>query len=339
MTKQSSKKQVKAVGLLSGGLDSILAAKIVKDLGVKVYGVLFRMPWGYGSNTALNKLARQIGIRLMTIQLDDHYLTMVKDPKYGYGTAINPCIDCHTYMIAIAAKYMREISADFLFTGEVLGQRPMSQNRQSLKRVEKRSGLEGRLLRPLSAKLLEPTIPENEGLIDRNKLLGLSGRSRKAQIQLAEDLHITKYPQPAGGCLLTDKNFSNRLKDFFDQGYQDYKETIVLQWGRHFRINDDFKAIVGRDDQENNLLIQHAFPNDHIMIIAEEEKTGPAALLKGKGPSEEVLSIAAGLIQRFSRYNESDPLSVNFWQVRDPAHIRQVTASKLDPSRIEQMYI
>jgi tRNA-specific 2-thiouridylase len=234
---------------------------------------------------------------------------------------------------------MNHIGADFLFTGEVLGQRPMSQKRHSMKWIEKESGLEGRLLRPLCAQLLEPTIPEKEGLIDRNKLLNMSGRSRKPQIQLADELTITEYNQPAGGCRLTDPGFSNRMQDTLTHGYRNFRETIALQWGRHFRINDDFKAIVGRDQHENESLVRFAHRDDTIMLFSDEDKAGATLLLKGYGPSEKILSTAAGLIQQFSKYKDDAPLDANCWPVNDPNHVQCVPARKLEALEVQSMYI
>lgn len=333
------KKQTKAVGLISGGLDSTLAAKVVKDLGVDVHGVYFAMPWGCCDKAMANEAAKRIGIKFIVLQLDERYLEIVRNPKHGYGTAMNPCIDCRIHMFSRAAQYMKHIGADFLFTGEVLGQRPMSQKRHSMKRIEKECGLEGRLLRPLCAQLLAPTIPEKEGLIDRNKLLNMSGRSRKPQIQLADDLTITEYNQPAGGCLLTDRNFASRIRDTLKHGYRNFRETIALQWGRHFRINDDFKAIVGRDQNENDALLRYAHRDDHVMLFADEQKAGATLVLKGYDPSEDILSTAAALIQQFSKYKDDAPLEAKYWPVSDPNNAHNILARKLDTSQVEKMYI
>ena len=333
------KNPVKAVGLISGGLDSTLAAKVVKDLGVDVHGVYFAMPWGCCDKAMAQAAADRIGIKFIVLQLDERYLEIVRNPKHGYGTAMNPCIDCRIHMFTRAAQYMKHIGAEFLFTGEVLGQRPMSQQRHSMKRIEKESGLEGRLLRPLCAQLLPSTIPEQEGLIDRNKLLNMSGRSRRPQIRLANDLTITEYNQPAGGCLLTDRNFASRMRDTLNYGYRNFRETIALQWGRHFRINDKFKAIVGRDQRENDALLRYAHCDDHVMIFADKAKAGPTLLLKGEAPSDDILSTAAGLIQQFSKYKDDAPLEIKYWPVSAPNQTQTLTARKLDTLEIGKMYI
>lgn len=330
-------KKVKAVGLISGGLDSTLAAKVIKDLGVEVHGVYFAMPWGCCDKTMAIEAAQRIGIRFIVLQLDERYLEIVRKPKFGYGSAMNPCVDCRIHMFSRAAQYMNHIGADFVFTGEVLGQRPMSQMRNSMRAIEKHTGLQGRLLRPLSAQFMEPTIPEQEGLIDREHLLNFSGRSRKPQLQLARDLDITEYNQPAGGCLLTDKQFARRMRDTLDHGYRNFRETIALQWGRHFRLSKDFKAIVGRDKDENESLLRFTHPDDHVMKLADFE--GPWLLLKGTNPPEEILGKAAGLVQQYSKYKNAAPLNVNYWPVLNRNNIQTIRAEKIDPGFIKQHYI
>ena len=338
MSVTSSKKQVKGVVLLSGGLDSTLAAKVVKDLGVEVFAVHFAMPWRTKPQTNAQKAAKSLGIHLVSLQLDENYLRMLKKPKYGYGSAFNPCIDCHTYMIAEAGRYMHKIGADFVFTGEVVGQRPMSQLKQNLRSVEKWSGIEGRLLRPLSARLLEPTLPEKEGLIDRNKLLDLSGRSRKKQIELAKQFGITDYPTPAGGCRLTDGPFGQRMKDILEHGYRDYRETISLKWGRHFRINENFRAIIGRDKRENEFLTKYAYPQDHVLELPED-KSGPTLILIGNNPSKDILETAAGLVQKFSHYQNEVELEVMGWLKQDQNNRLKIKSHPLDEATLERMRI
>lgn len=327
----------KAVGLISGGLDSILAARIIKDLGTEVYGLYFAMPWGCCDKTKAIEAAQNLGIKFMVMQLNESYLEMVRKPQHGYGTALNPCVDCRIHMFSRARQYMETIGGDFIFTGEVLGQRPMSQMRKSLGTIEKSCGLEGRLLRPLSAQLLEPTIPEKEGLIDRAKLLALSGRSRREQMGLAEQFQIRDYLPAAGGCLLTDHNFARRMKDVFQHGYRDFRETIGLKWGRHFRLSPEFKAILGRDEEENESLHQYVHQDDHIFEL--EDKRGPTLILKGDNPSSEILSVAAGLIQRFSKHYTKSAAQVNYWPANNPNDTRNVLAKILTEQEIESMRI
>jgi tRNA U34 2-thiouridine synthase MnmA/TrmU len=328
---------IKAVGLISGGLDSTLAAKIVKDLGVDVYGVYFAMPWGCCNKTKAIEAAMKIGIKFITLQLDERYLAIVQNPKYGRGTALNPCVDCRIHMFSRAAQYMRHIGGSFVFTGEVLGQRPMSQMRHSMAKIEKGAGLEGYLLRPLCAQLLEPTVPEQKGWIDRSQLLRLNGRSRSEQIELARQIGISEYTQPGGGCLLTDQNFSRRMQDTFDHGYRNFRETVALQWGRHFRLNDEFKFILGRDEEENESLIRFAHPDDYVMRMADN--LGPTLILKGRDPTPEILKIAGGLIQRFSRYRGASAQKMKFWAFRDKGNVKKIEAKILDESVIAGMQI
>ena len=211
MNNQENK--VRALGLCSGGLDSILSAVVLGNQGIAVEWISFETP--FFSSVKARRAAAQLHIPLIVQNITQPYLKMLRDPSRGYGKHINPCIDCHTLMFRLAGEVMKDRQMDFLFSGEVLGQRPMSQTRSSLRYVEKHSGYRDVIVRPLSAKLLEETLPEKKGLVDRRLLLGLSGRSRKPQIQLARTWGITDYPAPAGGCLLTESVYSNRLKDLF----------------------------------------------------------------------------------------------------------------------------
>jgi tRNA U34 2-thiouridine synthase MnmA/TrmU len=334
----TSKKKIKALGLISGGLDSILAAKVIKDLGVTVIGVHFVLPWGCGNQMKAEELAKRINVPLKTFQLNNKFLKLIKNPQYGVGSGMNPCVDCKVYFLKETAKYMKKINADFIFTGEVLGQRPMSQLTNSLNKVEKESGLKGYLLRPLCAKLLNPTIPEQEGLIDRNKLLAINGRGRKDQIALAKQYNITNYPQPAGGCLLTDPNFSHRLKDLFKYGYQDLNEIIFLRFGRHFRINKHFKAILGRNEPENALLIKRAYKNDIIMEL--HNTMGPTLILKGEKPSDKILSLCGGIIQQSCKLKNSvDPQEIVYWTTKNPIKKKYIESISLTEEELKKIQL
>jgi len=328
---------VKAVSMISGGLDSTVAAKIVKDLGIEVYGVYFAMPWGCCDKSSAQNAAETIGIKFIVLQLDERYLEIVRKPKYGYGRAMNPCVDCRIHMFKRAAQYMRHIGAEFVFTGEVLGQRPKSQKRHSMQWIEEGAGLTGRLLRPLSAQLLEPTIPELNGTIDRNQLLNLSGRSRRPQLDLAEQFGITDFSTPAGGCSLTDHNFSHRMKDTLDFGYRNFRETISLKWGRHFRLNDQVKVILGRDEKENIALMRYVHKDDLIMQLPNED--GPTLILKGYLPSNEILSLAAGLIQRYSKYKDQEPQTMKYWYVQDRNTILNTPSQKINEQHLKAIQI
>ncbi|MCA9406007.1 MAG: hypothetical protein KC684_05675 [Candidatus Omnitrophica bacterium] len=337
MIQKVDKKLVKAVGLISGGLDSTVAAKVVKDLGVDVYGVYFAMPWGCCDKTKAIEAAIAIDIKFIVLQLDERYLEMVRNPKHGYGTAMNPCVDCRIHMFSRAAQYMKHIGADFVFTGEVLGQRPMSQRRHSMKWIEEETGLKGKLLRPLCAQLMEPTIPEQEGLIDRNQLLQITGRSRKMQYEIARKLGITEFTPPAGGCLLTDKNFARRMKDTLDHGYRNFRETIALKWGRHYRIEEGFKLILGRDEEENVSLVRYAHRDDIIMEFPD--KRGPTLVLKGEKPSEKILAIAAGLVQYYSKRRDLPSQELHFWKASKTNEKQTTLAKKLTDADIKAIQI
>jgi len=217
----SKRARIRAVGLLSGGLDSTLSAKLMLEQGIEVYAINFTSPFctctpKSAGCAAVITAVRELGdIPLRRVALGDEYLEMVRNPRHGYGSGMNPCIDCRIMKIRKAGEYMGDIGASFLFTGEVLGQRPMSQHRQAIQMIDRESGLEGLVLRPLSAAHFKPTRPETEGWVDRSSLLGISGRSRKPQISLAAEKNIRNYPCPAGGCLLTDKNIARRMDDYF----------------------------------------------------------------------------------------------------------------------------
>jgi tRNA U34 2-thiouridine synthase MnmA/TrmU len=289
----------KAIGLMSGGLDSILAVKLILEQGIEVIGVCFTSPF-FNNTLQVKQIAEQLYIRLEIIAFDDDYIKMIQKPKYGYGKAFNPCIDCHTYMLKKAKELMEKLKVDFVFTGEVLGERPMSQNIQALKNIEREAGLIGKLLRPLSAQLLEPTIAENTGIIDRTKLSNISGRSRKPQLTLAKKYGITDVPQPAGGCLLTDKGFSQRLKDAFEHNESSLNDLELLKFGRHFRIadTDSVKIIAGRNKKENEQIEKLAQKTD--IIIKPEETVGPVVLIRNYKDSQKSLRVAAGLCARYS---------------------------------------
>lgn len=328
---------VKAIGLLSGGLDSTLAAKVVNDLGVDVQGIFFEQLFGCGHKDKVIEWSDSLDINLKVFHLKEDYLKLLQKPKFGYGTAFNPCVDCHIYMCVLARQYMEEVGADFVFTGEVLGQRPMSQLLHNLRNVEKESGLDGRLLRPLSAKLLDATIPEQEGMIDRNRLFAISGRSRKEQIKLAKEFNIVDYGQPAGGCILTDENFARKMRDIFKHGYRDLQEIIQLKWGRHFRFSQKFKAIVGRDETENDLLVKYAHRDDYIFEFVTE--TGPTVILKGENPTRPILETAAGLVQKFSKFRDMPPLKVMYRATSVDEDRRLINAGTLHTDQIDKMRI
>jgi tRNA-specific 2-thiouridylase len=288
--------KVKSIALFSGGLDSILAANMMVELGVDVECVTFETPF-FGAQKATTA-AKIIGLPLTVINITDIYLPMLHAPRYGYGKNMNPCIDCHTLMLKTAGARMEATGADFVFTGEVLGQRPMSQTKQSLHLVAKNSGYGDVTLRPLSAQLLPETKPEREGKVDRSRLLAIQGRGRKIQMDLARHYGIMDYPPPAGGCLLTDPNYSRRLRDLFDhQPECGLRDIELLKFGRHFRIQEKCKAIVGRN-QADNEAIQHLIAEDDA-VIHMADVPGPTTLVPGGGDPQ-TLTIAAALCVLYS---------------------------------------
>lgn len=304
----------KAIVLLSGGLDSILAARMMLEQGVEVvavnYFVRFAMCGGPDESSAI-KAAKALGLKLNVFDITDEYLEMFKKPKHGYGANINPCIDCKIFMLKKAKEYMKEAEASFLVTGEVLGERPMSQRRDALNIIERDAGVKGILLRPLSAKLLNPTIPEKEGVVDRNGLMDISGRSRKPQMALAEKFGIKEYPNPAGGCLLTDPGFSRRVKDLIGHDLLNVEELELLSTGRHFRISDKAKIIIGRDEDENRRLESHIKKGD--IIFRMKNKPGPFSILKGI-KDESVISLAASIVAYHTKFRNEEKSEVNYWE-------------------------
>ncbi len=292
--------QRKAVGLISGGLDSTVATQLMRDQGIEIQGLYFSMPWGCCDKEEAFRAARHFDIPLMVIKLNEDYLeNVVKDPKYGYGTAMNPCVDCRIYMFRIAKQYMEQIGASFIYTGEVLGQRPMSQVRSKLEIIAEDAGLTGQLLRPLSAKLLEPTAPEREGIVDRERLLDLCGRSRQMQIELAERYGIVNYPQPAGGCLLTNDEFAKRVQDLLDhKEHPTLTDMELLRIGRQFRLSDRTKLIVGRNEQENELLAGYVGRGG--VLCRPMGFLGPSALVSGE-VTEDVRRQAAEMILSYTK--------------------------------------
>ena len=271
------KDKIKAVALFSGGLDSILAVKLIQEQGIEVKGVNFKTPF-FGLDKTLASI-KNLNIDLEIIDITQELLEVLRNPKHGLGKNMNPCIDCHALMFKKSGEYMNKIGASFILSGEVLGERPMSQNRNSLNIIERESGFEGRILRPLSALLLAETIPEKEGLVDRNKLLDISGRSRKRQMELAAKMGIRDYPSPAGGCKLTEPAFSKRLRDLFTQESFSLEEIELLKLGRHFRLSRNIKLVVGRNKEENEK-IKEFFQEGDFLFKAKNLK-GPVSLLKG----------------------------------------------------------
>jgi len=302
----------RAIALLSGGLDSTLAVKLILDQGIEVEALNFVTPFcncNRQGRCEAKHVAEGFGIPWKTIALTEEFFRVIREPKHGYGSGMNPCLDCRILMFSQARERMEEIGAAFVFTGEVLGQRPMSQHRQAMRIIDRESGLDGRLLRPLSAQLLEPTIPEKEGLVDRKKLLAIQGRSRKSQMALAEEYGIADYPCPAGGCLLTDPGFARRMRDLvrFRPDF-DLNDVNLLKVGRHFRLSPKAKAVVGRNEGENQRLLVLAQRSDFLFEI--KGCGSPVTLLRGEAGQEEI-HLAATITARYSDA-DSDEIQVHY---------------------------
>jgi len=319
---------VKAISLLSGGLDSTLATRMMKELGFDIVAVNFTTPFctctthAHGCKNEAKRLADELGIPSRIEFMGEDYLKVVREPKFGYGKGMNPCIDCRIMVFSRTKEIMKEEGAAFIFTGEVIGQRPMSQQGDRMKLIDREAGLEGYVVRPLCAKLLAPTIPEERGIIDREKMLAIQGRSRKEQIKLAkEEFGMTENLCSSGGCLLTDKQFAGRMDDLM--GHDDtvsVKDARLLRLGRHFRLAGESKLIVGRNHEENEKLRRMATDSD--FIFYPEEVKGPLALLKGI-MSGESLEMAGAVTARYCDRDESgDRVSIAYHHKNDGAKFR-----------------
>jgi len=267
-----------AIALISGGLDSLLAANLVKSLGIQVIGLHFKLP---SCKLNIKESFPDLGIPLVEIDLAKEFISLIRSPRYGFGSNMNPCIDCKILMFSKAKELLPEFKASFIISGEVLGQRPMSQTKQSLELIKRRSGLGELLLRPLSAGLLAPSLAEIRGWVEREKLLKFSGRTRRPQIELANKMGINEYANPAGGCLLTDPQFSKRLKELIAHDELNLSNLELLKLGRHFRISPSAKLIVGRDEKESNQLVKLAADEDYL-FYPNDKIAGPTSLARGK---------------------------------------------------------
>lgn len=293
----------KVVALLSGGLDSQLAVRMMQEQGFDVSAVAIKTPFcdfdcGRGCGFEIRQRADDLGVDLKTVYLGDEYIEMLKSPKHGRGAGFNPCVDCRSMMFDAAKKHMEEIGAEFVISGEVLGQRPMSQHRQALHTIEKESDLEGKILRPLSGALLPPTDVEKKGLIRREDLGQIKGRTRSAQLRMAKEYGIEDPPNAGGGCLLTDPSFGLRAKDLFDHVQTPTINDIdLLKVGRQFRFDEKTKIIVGRDHDENVIIRSLALKED--VILEAKDHMGPTTIIRGDS-TEKNLRLAASITLRYS---------------------------------------
>ncbi|QIV94669.1 tRNA (5-methylaminomethyl-2-thiouridylate)-methyltransferase [Allofrancisella frigidaquae] len=319
-------KQIKAVSLISGGLDSMLATKLIQEQGIHVEGINFFTGFCVEGHThAIRKrdkekqkrnnalwVAEQLGIKLHIIDVIEEYKDVLLNPKYGYGANMNPCLDCKIFMVRKAKQWAIENGFDFIITGEVIGQRPMSQRKNTMPIVQKQSGIDDLLLRPLSAKNLPETKPEREGWVNRSKLLGITGRGRKDQIRLAKEYAIDDYASPAGGCcFLTDKQYSDKLVDLWqarDTREYEFDDIMLLKVGRHIRFKPEFKLIVGREEGENNYL--NGYKNQFISVYCSSH-TGPLTLIDGKFDKIDE-KVTAEILGRFTQGKTEDSVTMVF---------------------------
>ena len=330
-------KKGKCILLYSGGLDSLLAGKILIDLNIEVIGLHCVLPY-YPPDTDLEKLdlsmnAKNIGLNLIHHRCGEDYIDILKNPPNGYGKNINPCIDCKIYFIKKAAEMMLETDADFVATGEVIGQRPMSQHKNSLNLIEK-STLKGKLLRPLSAKLLKPTIPEITGIVDRDKLYDINGRGRSRQFELAEIFGLKNFSSPSGGCLFTDKFISARVKDLIDNEPEFKQEELyLLKIGRHFRINPSLKIIVSKSEEDTMQLEKYENNSD---FFFRPDFSGPSVYVKGVMNDADI-DIINSIISRYGKPSSTENL-INIYKNKNLYKtinaIDQIDDEKLEDYRI-----
>ncbi|WP_028583016.1 thiamine biosynthesis protein [Desulfogranum mediterraneum] len=342
-------KKTTAVGLFSGGLDSILACRVVVAQGIRVVALKFVTPFFdyelLGREEEYQaEVARKYGLSVELVDLSEGYLELLHNPAHGFGKHFNPCIDCKILMLTRARERMARYKASFLITGEVLGQRPMSQRRDTLRVIERESGCSGLLLRPLSAKLLNPTAAEQEGLVDRSRLHGFSGRGRKAQMQLAREFGITDYPNPAGGCILTDVNLGRRIERFYSGEHPfggagiTVEDINLLLLGRQYLLFDRYWLILGRNEEENLRLEAARGPDDWLLQMTEHP--GPTGLLRyaareaGAGEGEELIRVAAGMAVRFAKKVDGVSLPAQV-MVETPAGSESRIFAPLEESRFQ----
>ncbi len=307
----------KAVVLLSGGLDSTLAARMMVDQGILLHAIHFTSPFctctrprkgAAGCHSQARIVADRLGIPIRTVSKGKEYIELVRRPRHGRGQAMNPCVDCRIFTLRKAREFMEEIGASFLVTGEVVGQRPMSQRESALRLIERQSGCEGIVLRPLCARHFEPTLPEREGWVDREALLAISGRSRKEQMRLVREWELGDYPCPAGGCLLTDRIFAGKVRDLFAHSPDpDPVELSLLKVGRHFRFPDGAKVIVSRNEPENRKL--EALCRGRIPLFVADGFPGPSIAVQTANGTDSAARLAP-FLTRYSKPGTEPPFPV-----------------------------
>jgi tRNA U34 2-thiouridine synthase MnmA/TrmU len=331
----TEEKKKKVVALLSGGLDSQLAIKMMQEQGFDVSAVAIKTPFcdfdcGRGCGFEIRERADDLNVNLKTVYLGDEYIEMLKHPKHGIGAGFNPCIDCRSMMFDAAKKHMEEIGAEFIISGEVLGQRPMSQHAPALRTIENESNLVGKIVRPLSAALLPETDPEKDGLIKRENLGMIRGRTRRNQLDMAKKYGIENPPNAGGGCLLTEPQFGIKAKDLFSHTKNPTINDIdLLKIGRHFRLDEETKFIVGRNKDENEMIKAIALPGD--ILLEAKDFVGPVSILRGSNAKKH-LKFASSVTLRYSDAPNNEQAIVS---IKNNDLVEEITAESAE----EKSYI
>ena len=326
----TEEKKKKVVALLSGGLDSQLAIKMMQEQGFDVSAVAIKTPFcdfdcGRGCGFEIRERADDLDVNLKTVYLGDEYIEMLKHPKHGIGAGFNPCIDCRSMMFDAAKKHMEEIGAEFIISGEVLGQRPMSQHAPALRTIENESDLVGKIVRPLSAALLPETDPEKDGLIKRENLGMIRGRTRRGQLDMAKKYGIENPPNAGGGCLLTEPHFGIKAKDLFSHTKNPTINDIdLLKIGRHFRLDEETKFIVGRNKDENEMIKAIALPGD--ILLEAKDFVGPVSILRGSNAKQH-LKFASSITLRYSDAPNNEQVIVS---IRDNDLVEEITSKSAE---------
>ena len=342
MTDKNCPLKQKALSLFSGGLDSILATKLMLEQGIPVEAIYFHNPFcdcdSPGSSCrSAQKTAALLGVPFSKIELDEEFLDMVRHPAHGYGSHMNPCIDCRILEFKKAKELMKKFNASFIFTGEVLNERPMSQRPNTMRMIDKAAGLEGLVVRPLSAKVMKETLPEQEGWVDREKLLDIQGRSRKKQMELAIKYKIGEYPTPSGGCLLTYEGYSQKVRDLIKYDQLDLEQARLLKTGRHFRLSATAKLIVGKDDNDNKKLL--GLKPDKAIFLHAKDFPSPVGMLIGQHIDRPVIELAASVIAGYiTKAKEASYVKIS---CKEPGHAGTSTieAKKLSRDEMDSLRI
>jgi len=334
-------KKIKAISLLSGGLDSILATKMIMEQGISVEALNFTTVFCTCTNRdssclASQSAAKKLGVPLKVINISREYLEVVKEPKHGYGSNMNPCVDCRIFIFKKAKEYMQENGASFLITGEVVGQRPMSQKKDTIRHIEKEADLKGLVVRPLSARILEETIPEKNGWVDRDKFLNISGRGRKPQFELAADLNVKDYPCPAGGCLLTDPGFAKKAKDLISHNEFTVENINLIKSGRFFRVSDNLKVIAGRSEDENKKLLHMAKDGDFIFKVLHN----PGPIVLGRGDlNYNQIEVLASITARYSDAQTDLDVEVEYFSLPQASKPVIIKVKKCQQDLLEKIRV